>query len=155
MDLHQSCTREGLSILPKHKYKSSSPDQTHRIAASLLDTCPDRAIIALSGDLGSGKTVFVQGIALALGSGRPVTSPTFTLVNEYPGHRPLYHADLYRLTSPAEADGLGLEDYMETQAVIAVEWPEKAPHIFPPETIYVDIRLGDLENERIVTISRS
>ncbi len=140
--------------MAKKTYRSTSPEETHRIAARLLDEAPGRAIIALSGDLGSGKTVFVQGIALALGSNRPVTSPTFTLLNEYPGHRPLYHADLYRLEKPTEADGLGLEDYMESQAVVAVEWPEKAPHIFPRETIYVDIRMGKSEGDRTITIVR-
>ena len=138
--------------MPKKTHKSHSPEDTYRIAAELLDQHPGRLIIALSGDLGSGKTVFVQGLALALGSKRPVTSPTFTLLNEYPCIRPLYHADLYRLEKPTEADALGLDDYMETQAVVAVEWPEKAPHIFPQETIRVEILMGDKEDERTVTI---
>lgn len=139
--------------LPKKIYKSLSPEDTYRIAAETLDQHPGRLIIALSGDLGSGKTVFVQGLALALGSNRPVTSPTFTLLNEYPCIRPLYHADLYRLEKPEEADSLGLDDYMETQAVVAVEWPEKAPHIFPQETIHVEILMTENEDERTITIT--
>ena len=122
------------------------------MAAELLDSRRGRVIIALSGDLGSGKTVFVQGLALALGSKRPVTSPTFTLVNEYPCSRPLYHADLYRIEDPSEADGLGLEDYMEAQAVVAIEWPEKAPHIFPSETIRVQLEMGDTPTDRTITV---
>lgn len=145
--------RKGSIILPRKTHKSNSPEDTYRIAAETLDQHPGRVIIALSGDLGSGKTVFVQGLALALGSTRSVTSPTFTLLNEYPCSRPLYHADLYRLEQPTEADALGLDDYMETQAVVAVEWPEKAPHIFPQETIRVEISMSENENERTITIT--
>jgi len=103
--------------------------------------------------MGTGKTVFVQGLAQALGSLRPVTSPTFTLLNEYPCRITLYHADLYRLDKPSEADALGLDDYMETEAVVAVEWPEKAPHIFPPETVHVRIEMSDSDNIRQITIT--
>jgi tRNA threonylcarbamoyladenosine biosynthesis protein TsaE len=83
-----------------------------------------------------------------------VTSPTFTLVNEYPCALPLYHADLYRLEKPEEADALGLEDYMEIESVVAVEWPEKAPHIFPKHTFDVRLEMGKEENERLITINR-
>lgn len=139
--------------MPKKTYRSRSPEDTHRIAAELLDSHPGRLVVALSGDLGTGKTVFVQGLALALGSRRPVTSPTFTLVNEYPCSTPLYHADLYRLEKPEEADSLGLEDYMEIESVVAVEWPEKAPHIFPRHTVRVDLKMGSGEEERVIIVS--
>lgn len=119
----------------------------------LLDEYPGRLIIALSGEMGSGKTVFVKGLAEALGSTRPVTSPTFTLLNEYPCCRTLYHADLYRLDNPSEADSLGLDDYMETASVIAVEWPEKAPQIFPRGTVKVRIEMADSGNERTIVIT--
>jgi tRNA threonylcarbamoyladenosine biosynthesis protein TsaE len=142
-----------LITLAKKTYKSQSPEDTYRIAAETLDKHPGRLIIALSGDLGSGKTVFVQGLALALGSKRAVTSPTFTLLNEYPCIRPLYHADLYRLEKPSEADALGLDDYMEAQAVVAIEWPEKAPQIFPKETVHVEILMQERENERCITVT--
>lgn len=137
----------------KRTYISKSPEDTLRIAAEVLGSYRGRVVFALSGNLGSGKTVFTQGIALALGSRRTVTSPTFTLLNEYPGTRPLYHADLYRIDKPAEADSLDLEDYMEAQAVTAVEWPEKAPHLLPPDTVHVTLEIkGDTE-ERLITVT--
>ncbi len=138
--------------MAKKSHISRSPEETYRIAAELLDEHPGRLVVALSGNLGTGKTVFVQGLALALGSNRPVTSPTFTLLNEYPCSPPLYHADLYRLEKPQEADALGLQEYMEIESVVAVEWPEKAPHIFPKHTVNVSLEMGSTEDERVITI---
>ena len=79
---------------------SHSVEDTWNIARSLIDQLPDRAVLALHGELGSGKTCFVQGLAAALDISQAITSPTFTIVNEYSGTRPLYHIDLYRLNSP-------------------------------------------------------
>lgn len=108
--------------------------------------------MALSGDLGSGKTCFVQGLATALGITRPVTSPTFTLVHEYQGTRPLVHVDLYRLHDSREALMLGMEEYLETEGVVAVEWAERAADIFPPDTLYLDFRILPDSHSRRITI---
>ncbi len=109
-------------------------------------------LLALRGDLGSGKTCFVQGLARAMGITQPVTSPTFTLVNEYQGdHRKLFHADWYRLSNAAEVDGLGLDEALAIPAVIAVEWPERALEWFPPQTITIRFTMGRKPNERIIS----
>jgi tRNA threonylcarbamoyladenosine biosynthesis protein TsaE len=88
------------------------------------------AIMALSGDLGSGKTAFVQGLAkgLDVSENYYVTSPTFTLINEYPGRYPLYHVDLYRIEHLFELEDIGLDDVLLADAVIAIEWAEKLPN---------------------------
>jgi tRNA threonylcarbamoyladenosine biosynthesis protein TsaE len=98
-------------------------------------------VLALSGDLGGGKTVFVQGLARGLGlpPERPVTSPTFTLVNEYPGRLQLYHIDLYRLEHVSEVADLGLEDYLYADGVCVIEWADKGPGIVPNEGMNVSL----------------
>ncbi len=96
------------------------------------------AVLRLEGDLGCGKTCFVRGLARGLGvePGHDIVSPTYTLVNVYPGRLELVHADLYRLAQPVEAESLGLHDWFETDAVVAVEWAEKLhPHDWPAESL--------------------
>ncbi len=111
--------------------------------------------LALMGDLGSGKTCFVQGLAQAMNIAEPVTSPTFTLLNEYQGpHRKLFHADWYRLNDAMDVETLGLDDALTVpRAVVAVEWPERDLEWFPEKTIYIRFRLGDVPDERIINQS--
>ena len=107
-----------------------------------MERLPNGGVIALQGELGAGKTTFVQGLARALGITRPVTSPTFTLVGEYPGGRlPLIHMDLYRLRSPDDLLVIGFPEYLERNALVAIEWPDRAGDLLPPETIRVTITL--------------
>ncbi len=134
-------------------FVSRSPAQTRRAAADLLAKLPRRATLALHGDLGSGKTCFVQGLAASLGIRRAVTSPTFIVVNEYKGERPLFHVDLYRLESSKEASGVGLEEYTETDGITAVEWAERAADILPPGTIHIRFEATSKPSERRITIS--
>lgn len=110
---------------------------THSLAAELINETHGRLVLALHGQLGAGKTCFVQGIAAALGIDRPVTSPTFIIINEYPALRPLYHIDLYRIASPDEALGIGLEDYLEADGVTAIEWAERAGDLLPADTVHI------------------
>ena len=122
-------------------------------AARELAASLDRgAVILLYGDLGAGKTVFVKGLAEGLGADSDdVTSPTFTLVQEYRGRIPLYHVDLFRLETAAEIDDLGLDE-LGAAGVLAVEWAERLPG--RPETA-IDVRIEDAgEQERKVTITR-
>ena len=125
-------------------FTSSSPEETASIGRRLAGSLPDGGVVALVGPLGSGKTVFVKGIAAGLGlPARSATSPTFTLINEYEGQPPLVHVDLYRLTGQLEIDGLGLEEYFDAPGVVAVEWAERAAFLLPEETITVTFeRLG-------------
>ena len=110
---------------------TTSPEETHRVAADLLKGLGPGTVLALHGELGAGKTCFVQGLAQALGVKRAVGSPTFTLINEYPGPLPLYHIDLYRIGGVNEAFGLGLEEYLESEGITAIEWAERVAELLP------------------------
>ncbi len=111
---------------------SRSPEETRALAAALLAELKPGAVLALHGELGSGKTCFVQGLAAAMGVRQTVTSPTFTLVNEYAGCHPLYHIDLYRLRGAGDLAGLGLDDYLESDGITVIEWAERAEAWLPP-----------------------
>lgn len=116
-------------------------DVGRRLAAALA---PGR-IVLLFGDLGAGKTAFVRGLAEGLGANPDeVSSPTFTLIQEYAGRVTLYHADLYRV-NPAEVDDLGLDQLGEGQGVVAVEWGERMPR---PVAGAIEVRLEDLGDDR-------
>ena len=102
------------------------------------------AVVALHGELGAGKTAFTRGIAVGLGIIANVSSPTFTIVNEYPGDIPLFHFDMYRLENENELFDIGWDDYHDRGGVCVVEWSEKVPGAFAPDTIIVKIEnLGD------------
>lgn len=129
---------------------SNSVKDTHKLARHLLKQLPGPQVLALHGDLGSGKTCFVQGLAAALGVSRPVTSPTFTLVHEYQGARPLVHVDLYRLRDSRDALMLGLEEYFDSEGITAIEWADRAADLFPPHSIHIYFEtLGDSHARRI------
>jgi tRNA threonylcarbamoyladenosine biosynthesis protein TsaE len=117
---------------------TQSEQETFDFAAELARTLRPGAFVLLHGDLGAGKTVFVRGLAAGLGSDPDtVTSPTFVLIQHYPGSIPLIHADLYRLDSAAAVDDLGLEE-LASGAVVAVEWAERMPRV-PAGSISVKI----------------
>ena len=107
------------------------------------------AIVALYGELGAGKTAFTRGLAIGLGIDMTVSSPTFTIVNEYPGSIPLFHFDMYRLEKEDELFDIGWDDYHERGGVCAVEWSEKVPSAFPPESIIVRIEIQDESRRKI------
>lgn len=109
-------------------------------------------VVACFGDLGVGKTAFTRGVAAGLGCQGRVTSPTFTIVNEYDGPIPLFHFDMYRLSGEDDLFDIGWEDYLERQGVCLVEWSERIAGALPPETIRVDIRRHpDHDDWRIIT----
>jgi tRNA threonylcarbamoyladenosine biosynthesis protein TsaE len=129
-----------------------SEDETQQYARELAGQLKPGDVLLLSGDLGAGKTTFVRGLAEGLGiDPGAVSSPTFTLVHEYRGGRlPLFHADLYRLTSAA-TDEIGLEEIGATEGVLAIEWPERLAHDLPGART---IRLEAVdENTRRITVS--
>ena len=112
---------------------TASPAETAALGARLARDATAGEVWALVGDLGAGKTHFVQGIAAGLGAAAQVTSPTFTLVHEYTGGRlPLFHFDLYRLRSEEEALALGWEEYLDAGGLMVVEWADKFPALLPP-----------------------
>ena len=115
-----------------------------RLGAALGGLLEGGDVIGLSGDLGAGKTCLVQGIArgLSVAAGVPITSPTFTLVGEYPARVPLRHADFYRVESVARLEAAGFEDLLDGRGVLVVEWPERVPQALPPERLDVRIEVA-------------
>ena len=106
-------------------YQTHSPEETEQIGALLAKKLTPGTVIAFEGDLGAGKTAFTRGLAKGLGCTEPVTSPTYTIVNEYiSGKMPLFHFDMYRLSSADDLFDIGWEDYLERGGVCAVEWSE-------------------------------
>ncbi|WP_294534607.1 tRNA (adenosine(37)-N6)-threonylcarbamoyltransferase complex ATPase subunit type 1 TsaE [uncultured Pseudoflavonifractor sp.] len=135
------------------EYVSNSPAETEALGAALAGRLKPGAVVAFSGDLGAGKTAFVRGMARGLGICERVTSPTFTIVNEYEGGRlPLFHFDMYRLSSSDELFDIGWEDYLVRGGVCAVEWSENVSDALEGDCIRVDIRRGAHDNQRLIRI---
>jgi tRNA threonylcarbamoyladenosine biosynthesis protein TsaE len=130
---------------------SKSVEETRAIGARIGKHLRAGTVLALHGDLGSGKTCMVQGIAAGLGvsSTACVNSPTFVLINEYDGPIPLYHFDLYRLADGSELIDLGWEDYLDSQGVIAIEWAERMGSLLPPDHIGINLEITGESSRRI------
>lgn len=134
-------------------YVTNSPAETEALGQRLAERLQPGDVIAYTGDLGAGKTAFTRGLARGLGITERITSPTFTIVNEYQGGRlPLFHFDMYRLGSSDELYEIGWEDYLARGGVCAVEWSEIVADALEEDCIRVDIRQGDTENQRKITI---
>ena len=134
------------------QYVSNSVEETEKIGAELAGRLLAGTIVAFTGDLGAGKTAFVRGMARGLGIDERVTSPTFTIVNEYAGgEKPLFHFDLYRLYDADELFDIGWEDYLARGGICAVEWSERAAEAME-NCIRVDIIRGESDNQRIIKI---
>ena len=117
-----------------------STAETEAAGRAFAATLRSGDVVACFGDLGAGKTAFAQGVAAGLGCRGRVTSPTFTIVNEYDGPIPLFHFDMYRLSGEDDLFDIGWEDYLSRQGVCLVEWSERIAGALPPETIRVDVR---------------
>jgi tRNA threonylcarbamoyladenosine biosynthesis protein TsaE len=125
-----------------------SPEETVAFGSAYASRLSPGDVLALSGDLGAGKTHFVKGLAAGLGVSTPVTSPTFTLLHEYPGAGlPLYHFDFYRLETEEEVLAIGLDDYLSGDGIVVIEWAEKFAALLPPTTRWLELRLIS-ESER-------
>jgi len=134
--------------------ETHSPEETWALAAELVEELVPGSVVALHGDLGAGKTCFVQGLAAALGIDEPITSPTYTLIGEYEGRLPLHHIDLYRLSGPEEALGLGLEEYFDVNGITAIEWAERAEGLLPPDLLHIRISADATTGTRTFRIYR-
>ena len=132
-----------------------SPEETENIGEHLGKKLPGGTVVAYRGGLGMGKTAFTRGLARGLGCSGRVTSPTFTIVNEYSGRIPLFHFDMYRLDSSEALFDIGWEDYLERNGVCAVEWSENVSDALPADTVWVTIARGEGESDRIITIEGS
>ncbi len=131
-----------------------SAEETRIVGASLAPTLLPGDIVSLSGDLGAGKTVFVQGLGSAMGAEQRITSPTFTIVHEYEARYPIIHLDIYRLDSFQEVLDLGFEEFLDPQAVVLIEWGEAISPLLPRRFLEVEIRRVDdtelVEHRRLV-----
>jgi tRNA threonylcarbamoyladenosine biosynthesis protein TsaE len=129
---------------------SHSEAQTRRLGVRLAAFLQPGDIIALIGDLGSGKTRWVQGVCQGLGITAPVVSPTFTLVNEYEGRLSVYHIDLYRLEDVNEILGFGLEDYLYGNGVSLIEWADRAAELLPKAYLTIELHHLEATKRRVV-----
>ncbi len=133
-----------------------SPEETIAVGREFGSLLNGGDVVAISGTLGSGKTCFVKGISEALGVHTHVGSPTFTLINEYPGARStVVHIDLYRLKSGRELSDLGIMEYFSDDRICLIEWPELVQSLLPEDHYVVKIQHGSQQSERIITIDRT
>ena len=131
------------------EFITNSPQETENLGAALGRILKPGTILAYRGDLGAGKTAFTRGLARGLGYKEPVTSPTYTIVNEYLGGRlPLFHFDMYRLASSDDLWDIGWEDYLERGGICAVEWSENVDDAME-NAVYVTIHKTGEESRRI------
>ena len=136
------------------EFLSNSPAQTESFAAELAQRLSPGTVIAYRGDLGAGKTAFTRGLAKGLGITESVTSPTYTIVNEYlSGKLPLFHFDMYRLRSSDDLFDIGWEDYLERGGVCAVEWSENVPEAMEDALVITIEKTG--EDTRRITVKGS
>lgn len=120
--------------------RTFSQDETTEVGKALGSLLNKGDILCISGDLGTGKTVFVNGIAKAMGIDEHITSPTFTIVNEYISHIPLYHFDVYRISDCEEMFEIGFEEYLYGDGVVVIEWADLIREIIPEENIWITIK---------------
>jgi tRNA threonylcarbamoyladenosine biosynthesis protein TsaE len=128
---------------------SRSQEETLALGKKLARLLGAGSVVALSGPLGAGKTCLAKGIGLGLGIEEEITSPTYTIVSEYPGVCPLYHIDAYRLSGDDDFDALGGEEFLYGQGISVVEWSDRIPSSIPPDAVFVDIEIGEGEERNI------
>lgn len=121
------------------EYKSNSPKETANIAKAFAKTLTGGDILCLNGDLGVGKTAFVQGLVAELGVKEPISSPTFTIVNCYDGKLPIYHFDVYRIEDSDEMYEIGFEEYIFGDGITIIEWAENIKDILPKKRYDITI----------------
>jgi tRNA threonylcarbamoyladenosine biosynthesis protein TsaE len=134
-------------------FETHSEDETIELGRKIALELPRRAVVLLIGNLGAGKTTLAKGIISGLGAAEPeeVTSPTFTLIHEYGGGR-VYHVDLYRLDTKQQVATLGLEEILDREAIVLIEWAERFPDLFPAERIEIRMQaLSDSERQLLIT----
>lgn len=144
--------RTGLGLV------TASPEETRAVGRSLAELLGSRDVVSLTGDLGAGKTTFVQGAAQGLGVADPVLSPTFTLMRRYHGTLPVYHLDVYRLERLQEVLDLGFDEILDQGAVVFIEWGDAIDMLLPPEHLQIELTLpleGDHRELQVSWYGRS
>jgi len=132
---------------------TASPEGTQDLAKDFASGLRRGDVVALSGDLGSGKTTFVQGLAEGLGVEGNVVSPTFKLVNEFDGRLPLYHIDFYRIESASDVAALGIEHYLFGDGVTVIEWADRHPQVIPDDAVWIHFEVVS-QTERRITVGK-
>ncbi len=150
-------TLEGLELQRGRvvQFLSRSEEETIRLGEALADVLQPGDVVALFGELGSGKTRLVQGVCRGMGVAEDVTSPSFTLINEYSGRMPVYHFDFYRLERLEEIAALGIDEYFDGPGVCLIEWAERALPLLPEPRLDVHLDIfpePGRENERLISI---
>jgi tRNA threonylcarbamoyladenosine biosynthesis protein TsaE len=130
-----------------------APEETRAAAAALAALLAPGDVVNLTGELGAGKTAFVQGAARALGVEGPVASPTFVLVREYRGQMPIYHVDVYRLERLQEVHDLGFEDLLDPAGVVFVEWGDAVESMLPDSHLRIELGTGEENDVRSLRVS--
>jgi tRNA threonylcarbamoyladenosine biosynthesis protein TsaE len=135
-------------------HSTNSVEETLALGERLAAVWPPGTVIALTGELGSGKTVLTKGIARGLGVSEAITSPTFTLIGEHPARdgRKLYHVDLYRLDRPQQAVEIGIEEELSPDGWTVIEWAERLGDVLPPEAVRINIEIVS-ESERRISVT--
>ena len=138
-------------------YSSNSPKETENLARVLAKELRSGDVICLRGDLGAGKTAFVQGLVKALGVEEPISSPTFTIINCYNGNMPIYHFDVYRIDDCDEMYEIGYEEYVYGDGISVIEWPDKIKEILPEKRYDITISKDyeKHENFRYIEIEKT
>jgi len=141
-------------MVKKVVFQTKSTSETIRVGKDIGRWLLPGDVVALVGELGAGKTQFIKGLAAGGGieSSAYVSSPSFTLIHEYPGQMPFYHIDLFRLGREQEAEDLGLEDYFLGRGITAIEWADKIPSLLPEEILFISIAYID-QNIRSLEIT--
>jgi tRNA threonylcarbamoyladenosine biosynthesis protein TsaE len=135
-------------------FETQNIEQTEKLGKSLGKCLSKGDFVALTGDLGAGKTAFTKGVAKGLGIKDDVTSPTFTIINEYPGPVPLAHMDVYRLKSLQELENIGFDDYLDGYVVV-MEWADKVKELLPEDVLWIDFKVLDNSHRQIRFVSSS
>lgn len=134
------------------RFRTESAGETFELGLAVADLMRPGDVILLVGELGTGKTCFAQGIARGMGIEKQVTSPTYTLMREYQGRMSLYHLDAYRLEGPADLYHIGVDEYLEGEGIIVVEWGERVRGFFDPEYLEVKLDFAEDDDERHVLL---
>lgn len=136
-----------------HQFISHSTKETEAFAAQFAESLLPNTVVAYRGSMGMGKTAFTRGVMKGLGADDVVTSPTFALVNEYSSPKyTVYHFDMYRVTTWDDLYSTGFFDYLDTGAILLIEWSENIEGALPDDTIFISIAQGECENDRIISI---
>lgn len=135
----------------KYQLTTHSVDETKKLGKIIGTAITDGTVLALTGDLGSGKTSFVQGLAkgLEVPTGYYITSPSYTLINEYPGRYPLYHVDLYRISDPLDMEDIGLYEILDDNGVVAIEWADRIGKELLADSINIHFEITNDETRKI------